>query len=119
MIGYGVNYRSGAAIHEGTHREGMESPVHIWVPSIGTSGLMVYTSDRFPQWRGNLFVGGLVGEQLARLELDGTRVVQEETLVRGMGRIRDVRQGPDGYIYLAIDHRGGEPTAIVRLEPAG
>lgn len=118
VIGYGVNYRSGTAIHEGTQREGMESPVHFWVPSIATSGLLVYTGDRFPEWRGDMFVGGLAGEQLARLELDGTRVVNEETLVRGLGRIRDVRQGPDGYIYLAIDHRGGEPTAVVRLEPA-
>jgi glucose/arabinose dehydrogenase len=93
VIGYGVNYGSGAAIHEGTHREGMETPVHFWVPSIGISGLLIYTGDRFPEWRGNLF------------------------LVHGMGRIRDVRQGPDGYIYLAIDHRQGEPTPIVRLEP--
>ena len=117
VVGYGVNYRSGTAIHEGTMREGMEPPAHVWVPSIATSGLMIYSGDRFPQWRGNLFVGGMAGEQLARLELDGTRVVNEETLVRGIGRVRDVRQGPDGYIYLAIDHRGGEPTAIVRLEP--
>jgi glucose/arabinose dehydrogenase len=118
VIGYGVNYRSGTAIHEGTHREGMEQPAHFWVPSIATSGLMIYTGARFPEWRGDVFVGGMQGEQLARLELDGTRVVNEETLVRGMGRIRDVRQGPDGFIYLAIDHRGGDPTAIVRLEPA-
>jgi glucose/arabinose dehydrogenase len=117
VIGFGVNYRSGTTIHEGTHREGMESPIHVWVPSIATSGLLIYTGDRFPRWRGNMFVGGLAGEQLARLELDGTTVRHEETLARGMGRIRDVRQGPDGYIYLAIDHRGGEPTSIVRLEP--
>jgi len=119
VVGYGVNYRSGSAIHEGTHREGMEPPVHFWVPSIATSGLLIYTGDRFPEWRGNLFVGGLAGEQLARLTLDGREVINEETLVQRMGRIRDVRQGPDGYIYLAIDHRGGEPTAVVRLEPAG
>jgi aldose sugar dehydrogenase len=117
VIGYGVNYRSGTAIHEGTHREGMESPVHVWVPSIATSGLMIYTGDRFPAWRGSFFIGGLAGEQLARLELDGTTIRIEETLVRGMGRIRDVRQGIDGYIYLAIDHRGGQPTDVVRLEP--
>jgi glucose/arabinose dehydrogenase len=60
----------------------------------------------------------MAGEQLARLTLDGQRVVNEETLVRGMGRIRDIRQGPDGDIYLAIDHRGGDATPIVRLEPA-
>lgn len=118
VVGFGVNYRTGTVIHEGTHREGMESPRHIWVPSIATSGLLIYTGDRFPEWRGDMFVGGLAGEQLARLELDGTSVRNEETLVRGRGRIRDVRQGLDGFIYLAIDHRGGEPTAILRLEPA-
>ena len=119
VIGYGVNYRTGSAIHEGTHRDGMEQPVHFWVPSIATSGLLIYTGDRFPEWRGNLFIGGMSGEQLARLTMDGQRVEIEETLVQGMGRIRDVRQGPDGYIYLAIDNRQGEPTPIVRLEPAG
>lgn len=119
VVGYGVNYRTGAAIHEGTHREGMEQPVHIWVPSIGIAGMLIYTGDRFPAWRGNMFVGGMVGQQLARLTLEGQEIVSEETLVQGMGRIRDVRQGPDGYIYLAIDDRQGAPTSIVRLEPAG
>ncbi len=117
VIGYGVNYRSGTAIHEGTHRDGMEQPAHFWVPSIATSGLMIYTGERFPQWQGDVFVGGLAGEQLARLELDGTDVVFEETLVSGLGRIRDVRQGPDGYIYLAVDGDDDEATPIVRLEP--
>lgn len=119
VIGYGVNYRSGSAIHEGTHREGMEQPVHFWVPSIGTSGLMIYTGDGFPRWRGDILAGGLSGERLERLTLEGQRVAGQETLVRGIGRIRDVQQGPDGYIYLAIDDRGGDPTRIVRLEPAG
>ena len=118
VVGYGVNYRSGSAIHEGTHREGMKPPVHFWVPSIATSGLLIYTGDRFPEWRGNMFVGGMAGEQLARLTMDGQQVEIEETLVHGMGRIRDVRQGPDGYIYLAIDGGQGPPTPIVRLEPA-
>ena len=119
VVGYGVNYRSGSAIHEGTHREGMKPPVHFWVPSIATSGLLIYTGNRFPEWRGNMFVGGMAGEQLARLTMDGQQVEIEETLVHGMGRIRDVRQGPVGYIYLAIDDRQGAPTPIVRLEPAG
>ena len=114
VIGYGVNYGSGSAIHEGTHREGMEQPVHYWVPSIATSGLLLYTGDRFPGWRGNLFAGGLRGAQLARLTLAGREVTNEETLVRNRGRIRDVRQGPDGYIYVAFDEGHGE---IVRLEP--
>ena len=94
VIGFGVNYQTGLAIHSGTHREGMEQPVHIWVPSIGISGMMIYTGDKFPQWRGNLFVGGMVGQQLARLTLQGQKVVSEETLAPQLGRIRDVRQGP-------------------------
>ena len=117
VIGFGVNYRTGLAIHSGTHREGMEQPTHLWVPSIGISGMMIYTGDRFPQWKGNLFVGGMVGEQLGRLTLEGQRVTSREVLFQGMGRIRDVRQGPDGYIYLAIEDSDGKPTPIVRLEP--
>ena len=118
VVGFGVNYRTGSAIHGGTHREGMEPPIHVWVPSIGASGLLRYTGDKFPAWKENLFAGGLAGEQLVRLTLDGRRVVNTEVLVQKQGRIRDVRQGPDGYIYLAIDHRQGQPTAILRLEPA-
>ena len=118
VIGYGVNYGSGTTIHEGTLKEGMESPKHFWVPSIATSGLMIYTGDKFPAWRGNIFVGGLGGEQLSRLTIDGQTVLNEETLFQRMGRIRDVRQGPDGYVYLAIDDRRGGPAGIVRLEPA-
>jgi glucose/arabinose dehydrogenase len=119
VIGYGVNYGSGSPIHEDTHREGMEQPVHYWVPSIATSGLLLYTGDRFPNWKGSLFVGGLVGQQIARLTLDGHRVVGEETLVRNQGRIRDIRQGPGGLIYVALDERGEGETTIFRLEPIG
>ena len=118
-IGYGVNYGSGTAIHAGTRGNDMESPVHFWVPSIATSGLMVYTGDRFPQWQGNFFAGGLAGQQLARLtpSLDRPgQIEQEETLAHGIGRVRDVRQGPDDYIYLAIEDRGGSGR-VVRLEP--
>lgn len=117
VVGFGVNYRSGAAIHSGTHREGMEQPVHVWIPSIAASGLMVYRGDKFPEWRGNIFAGGMAGEQLVRLTLDGRRVLNTELLVQRMGRIRDVREGPDGFIYLAIDHRAGGVTPILRLEP--
>ncbi len=118
VIGFGVNYRSGAAIHNSTHREGMEQPVHIWVPSIGISGFLYYDGDKFPGWKGNLFAGGMTGQKLARLTLDGQKVSYEENIARGMGRIRDVRQGPDGFIYLAIDGTGGAATPILRLEPA-
>ncbi len=117
VIGYGVNYTTGLAIHAGTHREGMEQPLHIWVPSIGISGLMVYTGDRFPQWKGNLMTGGMDGQRLTRLTLAGRTVSSDEVLLRGMGRIRDVRQGLDGYIYLAMDDGDGKPTPVVRLEP--
>lgn len=118
VVGYGVNYRTGLAIHEGTMREGMANPAHVWVPSIGVSGLVLYDGDVFPDWRGDLFSGGLSGQRVDRLEMeDGVPVVQE-TVFRNMGRVRDVRQSPDGYLYIAIEHRQGEPTSIVRLEPA-
>jgi glucose/arabinose dehydrogenase len=117
VIGFGVNYNTGLAIHAGTQRQGMEQPTRIWVPSIGISGLMIYTGDRFPEWKGNLFVGGMAGQQLSRLTLNDQRVVNEEVLVQQRGRIRDVRQGPDGFIYLVTDDRDGKPTPVVRLEP--
>ena len=120
VIGHGVNYRSGSAIHAGTQREDIEPPVHFWVPSIATSGLLIYTGNRFPEWNGSIFVGGMAGQQLARLTPSVDRpqtIEQEETLAYGIGRVRDVRQGPDGYIYLAIEDRDGVPTAVVRLEP--
>lgn len=119
VVGFGVNYRTGSAIHSGTHREGMEQPVHVWVPSIGISGAMVYTGDKFPEWRGNIFVGGLAGEQIVRLTMNGRSVASSETLVQRLGRIRDVRQGPDGFIYIAFEDRGGAPTRVARLEPVG
>lgn len=119
VVGYGVNYTTGLAIHEGTQKEGMESPVHFWVPSIATSGLLFYTGDKFPEWRGNLLAGGMAGQLIARLTMDGQRVTREEVLLQGVGRVRDIRQGPDGFIYVAIEDRGGAPTPIVRLEPVG
>jgi glucose/arabinose dehydrogenase len=118
VVGFGVNYQTGLAIHSGTHREGMEQPVNVWVPSIGISGLMIYSGDRFPEWRGNLFVGGMARQRLARLTLDGRRVIGEEMLVPQMGRVREVRQGLDGYIYLATEDREGKTTTpVFRMEP--
>jgi glucose/arabinose dehydrogenase len=114
VITYGRDY-SGASIGVGTAQEGMEQPVHYWDPSIAPSGLMFYTGDRFPGWRGNLFVGALGFELLSRLELNGNHVAAEERLLQGFGdRIRDVRQGPDGLIYLLTDEDNGR---ILRLEP--
>jgi len=117
VIGFGVNYTTGKAIHSGTMREGMEQPAHVWVPSIGISGAMFYTGDKFPQWKGNLFVGGLAGQRLDRLTLQGTTVTMRESLVPGMGRIRDIRQGLDGFIYLVTEDRDGKPTPVYRVEP--
>jgi glucose/arabinose dehydrogenase len=121
VVGRGANYGAfGRPIHIGISEEGMAQPAQFWVPSIATSGLMVYSGDKFPMWYGNIFSGSLAGEQLARLQLsdDYSSVVVEETLVYDIGRIRDVRQGLDGYIYLAVSDRNGEATSVVRLEPA-
>lgn len=115
IITHGVNY-SGRSIGIGSEREGLEQPVVHWVPSIATSGMAYYTGDRFPQWRNDLFVGGLAGQKLVRIRLRGTEPVEQETVLEGMGRIRDVRSGPDGMIYLLIDAAEGR---MVRLEPAG
>ena len=113
---YGRNYGSGTPIGEGTHIAGTAQPLLQWTPSIAPSGMAFYRGDKFPAWRGNLFVGALRGQMLVRLELDGERIVREERLLENkVGRIRDVRNGPDGYLYLLIDDARGR---IVRLEPA-
>jgi glucose/arabinose dehydrogenase len=92
----------------------MEQPGWYWVPSIAPSGMTFYTGSRFSTWKGNLFVGGLVSKGLVRLELDGDRVVKEERLEL-RERVRDVREGPDGALWLATDASTGR---IVRLAPA-
>ncbi|HEX6734478.1 MAG TPA: PQQ-dependent sugar dehydrogenase [Azonexus sp.] len=116
VITYGVNYGIGTKIGVGTHQDGLEQPLHQWTPSIAPSGMAFYTGERFPGWRGNLFVGALKFQTLVRLELDGERVVREERLLTGReGRIRDVRQGPDGLLYLLTDAPDGK---LLRLEPA-
>lgn len=116
VIGFGVNYGTGLAIHTGTTKAGMEQPANVWVPSVGVSGAMIYTGDKFPLWKGSLFVGGLSGLQFDRLTLDGQHAEFAEILFRRQGRIRYARQGPDGFIYIAIDGEN-KPTAVVRLEP--
>jgi len=87
VIGYGVQY-GGRRIHETTERAGMEQPVHYWVPSIATSGLLIYTGDQFPEWRGNAFVGGLAGRQIARVTLDGQEATGEETLLEIRSKVQ-------------------------------
>lgn len=115
VITYGRNYGTGTKIGEGTARPGIEHPLHYWIPSIAPSGMTFYTGNAFPKWRGDLFVGALAGQVLARLKLDGEKVVKEERMLRGaLGRIRDVRVGPDGFIYLLTDSSDG---VLARIEP--
>jgi glucose/arabinose dehydrogenase len=115
VITHGVDYTY-LPIGIGTHKEGMEQPLHHWTPSIAPSGMAFYTGDVFPHWRGNLFVGALVRTHLARLVLDGEKVVAEEQLLTTLGRrIRDVRQGPDGRLWLLTDH---DPGQLLRLDVA-
>jgi glucose/arabinose dehydrogenase len=114
IITYGIDY-SGAKIGEGSEKPGMEPAVYYWVPSIATSGLAFYTGDLFPDWKGDAFVGGLAGTQVQRLVLEGDNVVSAETLLEDQGkRIRDVRQGPDGALWLLTDDSG----EVLRVTPA-
>jgi aldose sugar dehydrogenase len=115
VIGYGIDY-DGSRIHQSAAKPGMEQPIKYWVPSIAPSGMAFYTGELFPQWKGNLFVGALAGQMLVRLELDGETVTREERLLAALReRIRDVRQGPDGAIWLATDSANGR---ILRVTPA-
>ena len=116
VIGYGVNY-GGGKIHEGTARDGMEQPIKYWVPSIAPSGMTFYTAKLFPKWSGSLFTGALAGKMLVRLSLNGNTVTGEERLLQNLNeRIRDVRQGPDGALWLLTDNSAGR---ILRVTPAG
>ena len=117
VIAYGQHY-SGNKIGDGTHKKGMEQPIYYWDPSIAPSGMAFYTGDVFPKWRGNLFVGALKFRLLVRLTLKGETIVKEEHLLKGFGeRIRDVRQGPDGLLYLLTDSNDGRILRVAPAEP--
>lgn len=112
-ITYGVQYVTGTVIGEGTAKAGLEQPIHVWVPSIAPSGMAFYFEDKIPGWRGSLLVGALREQALIRLVLDGSRVVREERYFeRRLGRIRDVRVGPDGWVYLLTDSSKGRLIRI-------
>jgi glucose/arabinose dehydrogenase len=116
VITYGVNYVIGTKIGEGTHKPGLAQPIYYWVPSIAPSGMTFYSGEKFPNWRGDLFVGALKDQMLVRLRLDGSSVLNEERLLKNkLGRIRAVAESPDGYLYLLTDEKNG---SLVRLEPA-
>ena len=117
VITYGVNYVTGTKIGEGTEKPGMAQPVKYWVPSPAPSGMAFYDGDRFPKWRGDVLMGALRGQSLIRVRFDGEKFVEDEFMLNGaLPRIRDVRVGPDGLVYLLTDQPNG---AILRLEPAG
>jgi glucose/arabinose dehydrogenase len=116
VIGFGVDY-SGAKIHEATAKAGMEQPAKYWVPSISPSGAAFYTGKLFPTWDGSLFTGALSGRMLVRLTVKDQAVTGEERLLQNLHeRIRDVRQGPDGALWLLTDNSAGR---ILRVTPAG
>ena len=115
VIGYGIDY-SGATIHETKAKDGMEQPVKYWVPSIAPSGMAFYTGKLFPKWSGSLFLGALRGAMLVRLTLNGNAVTSEERLLQNLNeRIRDVRQGPDGALWLLTDSSSGR---ILQVAPS-
>lgn len=116
VVTFGRQYGTGAPIGEGTAKPGMEQPLMHWTPSIAPSGLEFYTADAFPRWKGSLFSGSLAGRRLVRLTVGDAAVLSREVLLEGVvGRIRDVRQGPDGFLYILTDE---SPGALYRLEPA-
>ncbi len=115
VITHGANYGTGTRIGIGTSAPGMEEPLIHWTPSIAPSGMAFYTGDLMSGWRGDIFIGALAGQHLRRVVIDGDRVVHQEVLLdRAIGRIRDVRQGPDGHLYLITDDRRG---SLYRIDP--
>ncbi len=112
IISYGINY-SGTTFTDITAKEGMEQPLFYWVPSIAPSGMAIVDSNKYPAWKGNVLVGSLKFQYLERLELKKGKVVKREKVLEGMGRVRSVKQGPDGFIYVGIENVG-----IVKIIPS-
>lgn len=111
IISYGINY-SGTKFTDITALPGMEQPLHYWDPSIAPSGMAFITSNIYPKWKGNLLIGSLKFQYLNRCVLKNNKVVEQEKLIEGLGRVRSVKQGPDGYIYVGVEHVG-----IVKIIP--
>ncbi len=105
VITYGINY-SGTKITDITEKEGMEQPVYYWVPSIAPCGMTFVTSDLYPQWQTSVLIGSLKFNYIHRCELEGNKVVKHEKVADGLGRIRTVREGPDGYLYASVEGKG-------------
>lgn len=114
LVTYGINY-NGTIISTETEKPGIENPVIYWVPSIAPSGMTFYYGDKFPGWQGNIFIGALAGQHLRRLVVDGKSIIHQEVLLhKEIGRIRDVRTGPDGSLYILTDAKNG---ALYRVSP--
>lgn len=117
VITYGVNYLTGTKIGIGTEKKGMAQPIHYWVPSIAPSGMMFYDGDEFEKWQDNMLVGSLKFGQLVRLVIKDDKVISEERLINGeLGRIRNVRQAPDGTLYLLTDERNGRLIRLRKID---
>jgi glucose/arabinose dehydrogenase len=112
LVSYGKNY-DGSIISSDPVMEGVDDPLHYWDPSIAPSGMTFVTSDLYPFWQGNLLVGSLKFKYLARLELNGDQVVDEEKMFEGIGRVRAIIQGPDGLIYFSVE----KPGMVLKLIP--
>lgn len=112
VITYGIDY-DGSIISDKTEQEGMEQPLHYWVPSIAPSGMAFVSGDRYPGWEGDLLIGSLRFQYLNRCKMEGNEVVGEEKLLQNIGRVRDVKMGPDGYMYVSVE----DPGSIYRLVP--
>ncbi len=112
VVTFGINY-DGTIISPDTAKAGMEQPIIYWTPSIAPSGMAFITSNKYSGWKGNLIIGALSHKKIVRCELSGQRVIRQEILFEGLARIRDVRQGPDGYIYLLTEG----PGMILRIMP--
>lgn len=113
VITYGINY-NGAPISNITSKDGMEQPKHYWVPSIATCGMTLVTSDRYPEWNGNILVAALAKQHITRIEMNGTTFSKEEKLFENIGRVRQVSQSPDGYLYAVTEGTG----LLVKLLPS-
>ena len=113
MISYGKEYFGGSVGDGLTKKAGMEQPLHYWVPSIAPSGMTFYDGDKYPGWKGSAFVGSLKFGLLVRLSFAGNQLQEERMLNGAIGRVRDVKQGPDGYLYLLTDQDEG---GLYRME---
>lgn len=116
VITYGMNY-DGSPWTDKTHMEGMEQPVHYWLPSIATAGIDFYEGNQFPAWKNNLLASGMSAEELQRLVIEDGKVTHIETILKKQGRVRDVASGPDGMIYVALNSRDPNKGTLYRMVP--